>query len=467
MPQAQINLIKGDRVGVETDYRDALPVNMYAVLRPILGAAGYMSQEPGLSLFATGIGVDRGGIWNERLSKHLRVSGGSLVSVSDIGTLVTIGAISGTQLASLPYSFNTQAIITDGKMWLYNGTALTQVTDPNLGAPIDGVWVDGYYFLTDGEYIYHTDISNEASIDPLKFATAEFMPDKSLGVAKTSDNKVMVFGRYSTELFINAATPNFAFQRVESRALKIGIVGTHAKTEAEDSFYILGGRKGENISVHRLGVGSSEKIATREVDKVIGQYSETDLAQSKLETFSEDGNSFVLVHLPGECLKFNLTIAKVGGIEAAWSILRTGTGTDAWRGINGVFDPRIGHWTFGDKIGNQIGKLDSTVATQYGEIAEWELHTPFFMLDGMSINELNLETIPGHTATRDAKVFISATRDGLTHSNEWAEMYGLPNDYGKRFVVRRLGYVSDWVGLKLRGATRSRMAFARCMVDYG
>ena len=45
------------------------------------------------------------------------------------------------------------------------------------------------------------------------FATAEFMPDDSLGVAKTQDNKVAVFGRYTIEYFQNVATENFAFQR--------------------------------------------------------------------------------------------------------------------------------------------------------------------------------------------------------------------------------------------------------------
>lgn len=31
-----LTFIKGDKVSSKTDYRDALPVNMYAVRRPIL-----------------------------------------------------------------------------------------------------------------------------------------------------------------------------------------------------------------------------------------------------------------------------------------------------------------------------------------------------------------------------------------------------------------------------------------------
>lgn len=55
MPELKVNLIKGDRVSTKTDYRDALPVNMYAVQREILGANGYLLNYPGLTQLGTGI----------------------------------------------------------------------------------------------------------------------------------------------------------------------------------------------------------------------------------------------------------------------------------------------------------------------------------------------------------------------------------------------------------------------------
>lgn len=51
MSQSQIPLIKGDKTGSETDYRDGLPINMYAVQKNILGAAGYMQNYSGIKLF--------------------------------------------------------------------------------------------------------------------------------------------------------------------------------------------------------------------------------------------------------------------------------------------------------------------------------------------------------------------------------------------------------------------------------
>ena len=472
MPVAQVPLIKGDKIGVETDYRDALPVNMYTVQRNILGVKGYRLMYPGLSSFATGFGADRAGIYNERFGDQFRVSGDKMISVSDSGVVSELGGVPGSDQAAMPYSFNTQSVIADGRMFLYDPTnGFREITDPDLGDPIDGDWINGVYFLTDGESIYHTDIANESSISPLKFATAEFMPDPSNGVHKTQDNKMLVFGRYSLEYFVDigadAAAGAFRFQRVETRAQKIGIVATHAKCETGGKFYITGGRKDEAVGIHIVGIGSAEKISTREIDKILTKYTEPKLADMRMESRMEDDVVFVLVHLPGETLCFNETIAKSIGKEAAWCIIKSGvTGSSVYRAINGIFDARTSRWVYGDKRDETIGLLDKAVATHYNEITEWELFTPFMGLEGMSINEIELETIPGHTTTQDATVAFSVTDDGVTYGKEWWQLYGLPYKYGQRFIKRRCGYVRDWIGFKFRGASRSRMAFAKLGVNY-
>jgi hypothetical protein len=464
-----LTFIKGDKVSSKTDYRDALPVNMYAVRRPILGADGYMIQMQGLTQLGSGVGVDRGGFWNDQQQAHFRVSGGSLIKLSTDGSIITIGSISGADTATLDSSFNTQAVCADGRFWLYDATnGFREVTDPDLGSPIDFCWIDGYYFFTDGEYIYHTDITNESVIDPLKFATAEFIPDYTYGVAKTEDNKVMVFGRYSIEYFVNQATANFAFTRVVSRALKIGIVGTHAKCEVAGKYFILGNRKEEAVSFHRIGVGQTEKLATREIDQILQGYTETQLADVVLESFESDGTSFVMVHLPNHVLMFNPTIAAAAGVDQAWSIWKSDVlGDVPCRAKHGVFDRRLNQWVFGDKQDATIGLLDASVATQYGNIVEIELFTPFIYLEDQSVDELDIETIPGWTGSTDATVFVSMTYDGITYGLESSQMYGLPSQYGTRFIVRRLGYIDNWFAFKLRAASTSRMAFGRGYIEHG
>lgn len=468
MPSTQVNLIKGDKISIDTDYRDALPVNMYAVQRDILGAKGYMLCYPGLTSFATGSGIDRGANYNERFGRQFRVSGNDLIEVFQDTTVTVLGTVPGGLQAAMPYSFNTQAIIANGDMFLYSPDGgFVQVTDPDLGLPIDGVWVDGYYFLTDGEYIYHTDITDETSIDPLKFATAEFMPDKSFGVSKTQNNKVMVWGRYTLEYFVDVAQDNFAFQRLETRAQKIGIVATHAKCESGGLWYITGGRKEDAVGVHAVSVGSAQKVSTREIDKIIAQYTEPQLSDMRMESRSEDNVTFILVHLPDYTLCFNESIAKVFGIEAAWSILKTDIqGDETYRAINGVFDARIAKFIYGDKRNNTIGQLDNTVFTHYGEAIEWLLYTPLLKLETASIDEIEIETLPGNAPDQDATIALSQTTDGLAYSQEWWQLYGANLDHNQRFIIYRVGYVADWVGYKLRGATKSRMSLAGFKITY-
>jgi hypothetical protein len=468
MPTIPITLIKGDKVSNLTDYRDALPVNMYAIEREVLGAKGYLLTYPGLTSFGTGSGIDRGALYNEREEKHFRVSGINLISVSPTGVVTNLGAISGTEQVAMPYSFNTQCIIADGKMFLYSTAGgFAEVVDADLGDPIDGVWIDGYYFLTDGEYIYHTDLADETAIDPLKYATAEFMPDPSLGVAKTSDNKVMVFGRYTTEFFANNASENFAFQRLESRAQKLGIVATHAKCEVGGNFYIVGGPKEESVSVHVLISGTFKRIATREIEKILAQYTEPELADIRVETYTKDTTTFVLIHLPNEVLCFNESIAKILGLQYAWSILKTDTiGDNPYRAINGVFDAKNSLWIYGDKTDTNIGKLDDSVVTHYGEKVEWILYSPFLNLERASINKVEITTIPGFNIADDASVAISLTKNGLTYGTEYWLNYGSPLAYDNRFIYRRLGYVSDFVGFKFRGISTSKMAFGLMKLDY-
>ena len=316
-----------------------------------------------------GIGIDRGALWNERHNEHYRVSGDSFIKVDANGSSTVLGTVSGLDTASLPYSFNTQGVLVDGRFWLYDksGGTFTEVTDPDLGDPIDASWIDGYYIFTDGEYIYHTDIASETSIDPLKYATAEFSPDATLGVAKTSDNKFRAFGRYTIEDFVNQANENFAFTRLTGRAIPRGIVGTHCKCEVNEKWYIMGGGKKEAVSIFVLGVGSSGKIASREIDKIIGQYTEAELADSVLEARGEDDYSYLIVHLPNETLLYNVNIGEAFGPDQAWSLLKSDVlGNTPWRGKFGLFEPRLGKWVYGDRQTSDLGILEESVPTHYG-----------------------------------------------------------------------------------------------------
>ena len=223
-----------------------------------------------------------------------------------------------------------------------------------------------------------------------------------------------------------------------------------------------GGPQGQ-ISVYALGVGSAVEIASREVAHRLAAYSENDLWNIRLEARITADYEYLILHLPDEVLLCNLNLIQVGK-DQAWSQLESGE--RPWRAINGVYDPRIGY-VYGDKRDGTLGKLDYSVATHYGELAECILYTPFVYLEEMSIDEIEVNTIPGFNTENDATVMFSMTYDGVTYSMEQSLSYGIPGAYGARFIAYRLGYVDNWFGFKFRWNSRSRMCFSLLKMTYG
>ena len=355
----------------------------------------------------------------------------------------------------------------------FNGTKLSEdyttafssitVIGPQNGALFGGtkdiIFIDGVFLMTDGKNIYHTEFSNEERVDPLAFASAEFLPDEITGLMLTQDNMAMVLGRNSCEYFIPNAASDFGFVRSQGLATKSGLIAVHAKVEMKGSYFALGGYKEESVSVNIIAPGQTQSISTREIEKVLDTYTESEFAQARIDAVSNDGSDFLYIALARDTLLYNHTLAKSSGLNNAWTILKSSTGYTnvPWSGISPVFDPRISKFVFGDRFTTDIGILDNTVSTLYGKKQEWELYSPFIEMRGATVWGLRINIISGFT-TKEDQVFISQTIDGETYSMEKISSYGGPQERAKQLLWRRLGFVKDYVGYKFRGIFSGRVA---------
>ncbi|MFT5450820.1 MAG: hypothetical protein ACI9N9_000300 [Enterobacterales bacterium] len=464
-----IPFIKGDKVDDNTDFRDALPVNYYAVLRDIYGEQGYMLNYYGLSDFATGQGVSRGSIWVERtgFSGQYRVSGTSLIKIEDDQSVTVLGTITGSDQASMTYSLNNLAVVASGRLYYYNPTdGFRQITDSAVGSPIDIVWADFRFVLTDGEYLFQSSLLDEAEYEPLDFSGSDFQPDKIWGVGLNDDNELISFGALTTEYSVNIGQDNFSYKRIQQKAVKAGIAGTHCKAEFNDKWYALVRRSNTQYQFNVIRSGSTQTITSREIEKVLTEYTSDELSKTVIEVFTKDSVTWMVAHLPNKTLVYNDTVANSYGVGAAWSIIKTDVyGDKTYRGKDMTFDPRFSKWVIGDKLDSKIGFLDDSVCTHYNEIVEGLLFTPIIPMETLSINEIKFKTIPGISPDNDATVFVSRTDDLRVHSKEHIEQYGASFDYNKNFISRNHGYVRDETAFKIRTASRSRMAFCRFDVD--
>ena len=465
---AKIPLLRGDKVDKNTDYRDALPVNYYAVIREMDGDNGYLLNFYGLTSFAQGQGKSRGSIWvsREGLEGHYRVSGTSLIKIEDDGSVSNLGTISGTGQASLTYSLNNLAIVADKKLYYYNANdGLRQITS-NVENIIDIVWADFRFVATDGEYLFQSSSLDEEVYEPLAFTGSDFQPDRLVGVGLNEDNEIIAFNAFSTEYFFNAGTDNFSYTRIPSKAVKTGIIGTHCKVEYKDKWFTLSRSPKTQPQFNIIQSGSSESITTREIEKVLSQYTDEQLSTVTVDVFVKDSVVWFIAHLSDLTLAFNYTLAIKLGIDYAWSILKSDVlGDLTFRAKDFVYDPRFKYWIGGDKRDDKIGFLDDSVCTQYGEIVEGIIYTPVIGMETLSIDKIELETIPGIAPDNDATVFISRSDDLRVDGNEWTAIYGDNLNYNQRFIIRRMGYVRDRVSFRLRTASRARMSFSSMDIE--
>ena len=123
MPTVQLPISKGLVIeAAEADWLDSLPVNMVAVPKSVLNAQGYMRSWPGIQQFLTVPNIARGGVFNVALNRVFRVHGTSLID-GDTGAI--LGDVGGFGLAQMPFSTNTQAIVSDGRLQFYDADTNT------------------------------------------------------------------------------------------------------------------------------------------------------------------------------------------------------------------------------------------------------------------------------------------------------------------------------------------------------
>lgn len=471
MANMRLPLIRGDKQS-DLDYTDLLPVNLTSIVREVKGDQGYLLANDGLVEFSEVGGVSRGGYYNERMRMHFRVSGSDLESIGIDGSVTRIGNIPGNSVCQFASSFNTQAILTEGRLFLYDGATLAEIKDPDLGAPIDITWFRGVYVMTDGEYVFQTDILDEYSISPLKYVTSEFSNDPTVAVKQTSNNQIIAFNRTSIEFFYfnpNAATGTSVLAPVQGKSNKVGIGGVNCVVEMSGVYFCLGSRENESNKFYVVAsTGVEQEISTRYINEsILAKLDINDISDVYLESRYKDGQHVMICHLPSCTLIYNHTIAQKMGLKAAWSVAKSSVDGDSeWRAKYGVFDARISKWIYGDKISNKLGELSGDTMAQYGEHQECIAYTPIAYLDGnIVMQDITLQNIPGYVSD-DATLFWSFTDDGQSYGQESTFIMSSEYKYKNRVVMRNNGLFKELMGIKFRFVSRDKQALSGVSVNY-
>ena len=454
---ARIPILKGIYADSVGDFIESIPVNREPVIVETGLSDGYMRVAPGITGTAQGSGADRGGInWN---GTPYRVIGTKLVSIDASGAITELADVGSGGPCWFYYSFDYLAVGSGGRVYLWNG-ALTQITDPDLGTIIDGIWIDGYFLMTDGEFLIVTELNNPTSIDPLKYGSSEEDPDPILGVIKVR-GEAYACNRYTTENFPNSGSTGFPFARNSGALIPLGIVGTRAKALYLQSFAFVGSAKDEALGVYLAGNGDASKLSTKFIDDALAALTDEEAAAIQCEARVDSDEQRFLVHLPDKTLVYYATASQKTQSKV-WAIYASGVEADqAYRGRNGVL--AYGKRWVGDADGN-VGYIDTTTSKHFGAVTGRRIDTALLYNEAGRgiINSVELNGLPGRAPLgADPRIFMSWTIDGVSWSQERAVTAGRAGERSVRLQWRPNIRFNQWIGLRFREADDGMVPYAR------
>jgi hypothetical protein len=450
-----VPLLSGVQGSETAEFKTVYPLNLEPVVIDSKISKGQLKAVPGAVQAGTGPGADRGGIeWN---GVHYRVMGTQLCQIAASGVVTQLGDVGSGGRCRFDYSFTRLAINSGDRLYYYDPSGgLIQVTDTDLGAVVDMMWIDGYFMTTDGTYVVVTELSDATSVMPLKYGSAEEDPDPITGLLKYR-NEAYIVGRHTIQLFKDVGGNGWPFQTVgNGTTIPAGAVGPKAKCLIGEGFAFVGGGRNEALNVFVAGQAEAKAIGCPELCEKLDALPDPSVVE--LEQRASDTERRLLVHLPDETWAY-LLHASADVSAPVWYRLKTDD--DGYRCRNAVL--ANGKWWVGDTQSGAVGYLTDENRLHFGIDPGWSFDCGFLYNQslGAIVDSVELVGLPGRGG--DGAVFLSMTEDGETFSAE-RSVISKSADRKKRIAWRPHRRIRNYLGLRFRGFGSALPGIASCEV---
>jgi len=389
---------------------------------------------------------------------------------ADAGS-VQIGSISGTKNA---FAATNQAaspeigIVTNDNQFILldsstDTAAASLATTPE--PPTSITFLDGYFVLSGTSKIFHTDLNDGNTIDPLAFATAESSSDELLRVI-AHRGFVYAFGADSIEIWRNAGTAPFAFA-AEQADINIGCLSAHSIVEVTGGVrFDVGLVFVDNNGSVRIINGTSHRIISNgAVDRAIQSLTREQQQEIHAIHYWFHGHEMVALKSAAFTWEFDLT-------TGVWHERRS-PGLDRWQAQNGIFFN--GLYLVGSEADGRIFQINPEDYQENRENYTMEAVSPpihSFPNTGVaSYLQLDMVTGAGQTSsnedTANPKVVVSVSHNGgKTYGHEYVREIGRVGETKQTVRINRLGHISPR-GISIKVASSSAVLRGIIRADLG
>lgn len=455
----QVGIVNGIYTDTGNEIRTSYPVNLVPVPQKSGISNGFLRPAEGLVSQGNGLGVVRGGVnWN---GVCYRVMGTKLVSIDSAGVITELGDVGGTNKVTFDYSFDRLAIVSNENLFYWDGSALTQVTDTDLGVVLDMIWIDGFFMTTDGEFLVVTELLDPYAVNPFKYGSSEVDPDPVVALLKVR-NEAYALNRYTIEVFSNVGGDLFPFQRIAGAQIMKGVVGTFACCVFMDAVAFVGSGRDEAPAVYVGANSMAIKLSTQEIDLILKDFTEVQLSDIKLEVRNDRDHTHLYIHLPDRTLVYDGTGSKALGEPIWYTLTSSMIGYTQYRARDFVWV--YDKWSCGDPTSDLYGYLDDNIGSHYGDDVRWEFgtHIVYNEGNGALFRELELVSLTGRVALGvNPTITTSYSTDGVNWSQRRSISVGTKANWNKRLVWLQQGFMRNWRIQKFEGDTQAHLSFAR------
>lgn len=327
-----------------------------------------LRRAPGISSFSTDASANAvRGMWM-MASVEYAVIGQTLYTVSSLGVLSSIATgIVGTGLVRMTDNTQCLVILIPGTTTAYTYTVdngFAQLTDPGFTAfgAIDLGFIDSFivFLALNGREFFNDDGQIVSGAGPITFANGnvfprEFGTDKFVGMC-IQNRTISILGERTSEFYINtggSSTVGSPFSNAPDGYMQIGMLPGAAYTAViqDNTFFWLANDR----TIRRLNGQTPQRISNHGIECILESI---DATGSYGLAYAIGGHLFVAFTFPAAArtIVYDCTTGE-------WHELSS-PATSYWRVLS--VHNAFGKYLVGDSQAGQIGVLDTTVRTEWG-----------------------------------------------------------------------------------------------------
>lgn len=363
---------------------------------PIYGTAGLKPWSSGLAGGCRGRLKVKGDLF--------LVMGAHLYTFDSAGVAVDLGAIPISGRVSMAGDGTNVVVVAGGLIYVWNGTTLAVVTDPDAPEASSVVWTDGYFVfgIVNSQEFAISALASPIDYDALDFAAAESNPD--LLVTPFVYHRILyLFGTESAEAQQNTGGADFPFSRYEGVNIDVGLAGPDAIDKTNDAVFWLA----PDNTARRLDGLTATKISTTRIGKIIEGW--TDKSATIVSPYVFADHLFVKFWNPDGCVVWDQN-TETWHEEASYNSV-TCRGSD----VIAAYDKLL----VADATEGKVYELDAETYDEDGAVLPFEITTPFAYAANKLQTFTDFEVVTQRgvgSLTLNPQITLERTKDGETWS---------------------------------------------------